>query len=53
MSSDNPPTSSKQAFYFCVDKDLVYTPFFYDFGPLNIGQIHEFGINLNKLLNVD
>lgn len=52
ISSDNPPQSSKVAFYFNVDKEMVYIPFFYDFGPLNIAQIHEFSISLNKILNV-
>lgn len=35
---------------FCVDEELVYWNFFLDFGPLNLGQLYRFTIQLNQLL---
>jgi cell division cycle 14 len=32
-----PPCTSSKYIYFCTDNDLVYTAFFADFGPLNLG----------------
>jgi len=29
----------------------VYQPFFEDFGPLNLGQVHSFCAELDKLMN--
>ena len=31
-------------------QELVYQPFFEDFGPLNLGQVHSFCVELSKLL---
>lgn len=42
ISDKNPPKSRTHAFYFCVDNDLVYEPFFADFGPLDLGKVHLF-----------
>jgi cell division cycle 14 len=35
---------------FCVDDELVYWNFFLDFGPLNLGQLYRFTVQLNGLL---
>lgn len=51
ISDTHPPEGIKQAFYFCVDKDLKYYPFFSDFGPFNIAQVVRFVTEMDKLLN--
>jgi cell division cycle 14 len=35
---------------FCIDDELVYWNFFLDFGPLNLGQLYRFTIQLHQLL---
>ena len=50
ISDTKPPKGIQNAFYFCVDKDLKYMPFFSDFGPLNIAQVIKFVSELEKLL---
>ena len=50
ISDIKPPKGIPNAFYFCVDKDLKYMPFFSDFGPLNIAQVVKFVAELEKLL---
>ena len=51
ISDKNPPKSRQHAFYFCIDNDLVYEPFFADFGPLDLGKVHQFCKELEKLMN--
>ena len=51
ISDKNPPKSRNQAFYFCIDNDLVYEPYFADFGPLDLGKVHLFCKELEKLVN--
>jgi len=51
ISDKNPPKSRTHAFYFCIDNDLVYEPFFADFGPLDLGKVHLFCKELEKLMN--
>jgi cell division cycle 14 len=51
ISDRNPPKSRSHAFYFCIDNDLVYEPFFADFGPLDLGKVHLFCKELEKLMN--
>lgn len=46
-----PPTESPYYIYFTTDKTLVYTSFFADFGPLDIGLTYQFCQQLNELLN--
>jgi cell division cycle 14 len=36
---------------FSIDASLVYWNFFLDFGPLNLGQLYRFTIQLNDLLS--
>ena len=51
ISDKNPPKGIPNAFYFNVDNDLKYIPFFSDFGPLNLAKIDRFIVELEKLLS--
>ena len=51
ISDKAPPKSRTHAFYFCIDNDLVYEPFYADFGPLDLGKVHLFCKELDKLIN--
>lgn len=44
------PRNTTQAVFFTVDNELVYEPFFADFGPLNLGQLFRFCAALNAKL---
>ena len=33
-----------------IQKDLVYEPFYADFGPLNLGMTYRFVTELDKLI---
>jgi cell division cycle 14 len=35
-TGSKPPTSTKEAYFFSVDDELVHDPFNDDFGPLNL-----------------
>lgn len=50
MSDSKTPRGEGQAFFFNIDEDLVYRPFFRDFGPLNLGNTYRFVTELDKLL---
>lgn len=50
LSDAKTPRGEGQAFFFCIDEDLVYQPFFKDFGPLNLGNTYRFVTELEKLL---
>ena len=50
MSDMLPPKGGGKSFYFCVDGELSYAPFFSDFGPLSLAQVFRFIIELEKLL---
>eukprot|EP00331_Platyophrya_macrostoma_P015792 CAMPEP_0176471344 /NCGR_PEP_ID=MMETSP0127-20121128/41078_1 /TAXON_ID=938130 /ORGANISM="Platyophrya macrostoma, Strain WH" /LENGTH=426 /DNA_ID=CAMNT_0017865977 /DNA_START=20 /DNA_END=1300 /DNA_ORIENTATION=- len=50
ISDRQPPRNHPDAFFFCIDSDLVYQPFFADFGPLDIGKTYRFVTELEKLL---
>lgn len=49
ISDATPPRSQSSAYFFCVDDDLVYEPFFADFGPLDLAKMHRFCSELEKL----
>jgi len=51
ISDQKPPRNKKDAFFFCIDDDLVHEPFFRDFGPLNLGQTYRFVTELEKLMS--
>jgi len=50
LSSKAPPKNQSNSFFFNIDEDLVYEPFFADFGPLNMGKVCRFVVELDKLL---
>ncbi|KAM3145239.1 hypothetical protein pb186bvf_002567 [Paramecium bursaria] len=50
ISDRQAPRNQPNAYYFCIDQDLVYEPFFADFGPLNLGHTYRFVTELEKLL---
>ncbi len=50
MSSNKRPSGLKNAFSFCIDEQLIYNPYFSDFGPLDIGQTYRFVTELDKML---
>ena len=45
------PTGFSNSFYFSIDKDLQYTPYHSDFGPLHIGNVFKYTIEVERLLN--
>lgn len=51
VSDSKPPRGNNKAFFFCIDNDLKYFPFFSDFGPLNLAQTYRFVTELQKLLD--
>lgn len=51
VSDSKTPKGEGSAFFFCIDDDLVYQPFFKDFGPLNLANTYRFVTELDKLLS--
>lgn len=37
-------------FYFCIDRSLLYNAFHADFGPLHIGHLYRFAVQLHEVL---
>ena len=37
-------------FYFCIDRSLLYNAFHADFGPLHIGHLYRFAVQLHDVL---
>ena len=53
ISDAKPPKcKTSQAFYFCIDDNLVYEPFCDDFGPLNLAMTHKYCLEVDKILTV-
>lgn len=52
ISDSVSPSGFEDSFYFCVDKDLTYTPYHKDFGPLHLGNIAKFVIEVERLLHL-
>jgi len=50
LSDKQHPQGQSNAFFFNIDNDLVYEPFFADFGPLDLGKTYRFVTELEKLL---
>lgn len=46
-----PRSLPESATVFCIDKELLYEPFFADFGPLNLGQAYRFCEKVESLLD--
>jgi cell division cycle 14 len=42
LSDTKTPKDLPNSFYFNVDHDLVYQPFYADFGPLNLGKTWKY-----------
>lgn len=40
--------STADAYYFCVDNELVYENYYSDFGPLNLGCVYTYCKLLNE-----
>lgn len=45
-----PATKSQSPVYFSVDKTLIYNAFHGDFGPLHIGHLYRFAVQLHEVL---
>eukprot|EP00919_Chromeraceae_sp_WS-2016_P004195 GHVR01010054.1.p1 GENE.GHVR01010054.1~~GHVR01010054.1.p1 ORF type:complete len:449 (+),score=75.09 GHVR01010054.1:56-1402(+) len=45
------PRSTENTHYFSIDHDLVYEPFFADFGPLNMGMMYRYCLTVAKKLS--
>lgn len=45
------PRANASIHYFCIDQELVYQPFFADFGPLNMGLTYRYCKMLEKKLS--
>ncbi|KAK4506823.1 hypothetical protein PRZ48_000556 [Zasmidium cellare] len=41
---------SSPPFYFCIDRTLLYNAFHADFGPLHIGHLYRFAVQLHEVL---
>jgi cell division cycle 14 len=50
MSDSRQPNCIKSGFSFCIDQQLIYTPYFSDFGPPNLAQMYRFVRELDKIL---
>lgn len=36
------PKNTTKSHYFCIDNELIYEPFFADFGPLNLSMMYRY-----------
>ncbi|KAL4462058.1 hypothetical protein ABPG74_000903 [Tetrahymena malaccensis] len=50
ISGKEPPKNQPNAYFFNIDQDLQYEPFFADFGPHNLGNTYRFVTELEHLL---
>ncbi|XP_063769798.1 dual specificity protein phosphatase CDC14B isoform X2 [Pseudophryne corroboree] len=44
------PKSTPSTYYFSIDDELVYENFYADFGPLNLGMLYKYCLNVNRKL---
>lgn len=44
------PKNDAHNLYFSIDNELIYEPFFADFGPLNLGHMHSYCMFLEEKL---
>ncbi|XP_075067202.1 dual specificity protein phosphatase CDC14B isoform X4 [Mixophyes fleayi] len=44
------PKSTPSTYYFSTDDELLYENFYADFGPLNLGMLYKYCLNLNRKL---
>jgi len=45
------PKANSAFHYFCIDSELVYEPFYQDFGPLNLSCTYKYSRLLKQLLD--
>ena len=45
------PSNTASHVYFSTDETLIYTAFFADFGPLNLGLVYTFCKQLHEIMN--
>lgn len=50
ISSKETPRNVSKTFFFNIDSDLVYEPFFFDFGPVDICKVYKFVLEVEALL---
>lgn len=50
ISDNKKPSCIKNGYVFSIDELLIYTPYFSDFGPLDLSQMYKFCIELEKFL---
>lgn len=53
LADKEPPRDIPNAFFFNIDKDLVYEPFYEDFGPLNLAKIWKYISEVSKYLTAE
>mmetsp|Transcript_51027 Transcript_51027/g.150419 ORF Transcript_51027/g.150419 Transcript_51027/m.150419 type:complete len:441 (+) Transcript_51027:113-1435(+) len=46
-----PPRNTNRTHYFSIDNDMMYEPFFADFGPLNLAMVYRYCKMLEAKLN--
>ncbi|CAD7930458.1 unnamed protein product [Amoebophrya sp. A25] len=51
VSLSSMPRQSSQYHFFCIDHELVYEPFYQDFGPLNLSCTYKYSRHVQNLLN--
>ena len=44
------PKYTQNSHYFTIDDELIYDPFFEDFGPLNLALLYRYCSKLNRKL---
>lgn len=44
------PKYTQNSHYFSIDDELIYDPFFEDFGPLNLALLYRYCSKLNRKL---
>ncbi|CAG9311522.1 CDC14A_2 [Blepharisma stoltei] len=50
ISDVSPPRNRPNSYFICIDSDLIYKPFCYDFGPLNLALTYRYCVQLERLL---
>ncbi|KAF2758314.1 tyrosine-protein phosphatase CDC14 [Pseudovirgaria hyperparasitica] len=44
------PSKASPPVYFSIDRTLLYNAFYHDFGPLHIGHLYRFAVQLHEVL---
>ncbi|OMJ69428.1 hypothetical protein SteCoe_32860 [Stentor coeruleus] len=51
ISDRMPPSRKENLFYFCTDSQYIYHPYSSDFGPLDLGKVYRYIVELNSILS--